>query len=74
MKNHSLSPPSKNSRKQTGIVTVLAGAMLGGTIEPELTLGADFLPGQAPLIDQSVFWKDKGIPPRQMVHDQYFFR
>jgi nucleotide-binding universal stress UspA family protein len=39
-------------------VTVLAGAMLGGTIEPKLTLGADFLPGQAPFIDQSVFWKD----------------
>lgn len=37
---------------------MLAGAMLGGTIEPELTLGADFLPGQAPFIDQSVFWKD----------------
>ena len=36
--------------KKAGIVTVLAGAMLGGTIEPELTLGADFLPGQAPLI------------------------
>lgn len=30
----------------------------GGTIEPKLTLGADFLPGQAPFIDQSVFWKD----------------
>lgn len=44
--------------KKAGIVTVLAGAMLGGTIEPELTLGADFLPGQAPFIDQSVFWKD----------------
>jgi len=44
--------------KKVGIVTVLAGAMLGGTIEPELTLGADFLPGQAPFIDQSVFWKD----------------
>ena len=45
--------------KKAGIVTVLAGAMLGGTIEPELTLGADFLPGQAPFIDQSVFWKDR---------------
>ena len=45
--------------KKVGIVTVLAGAMLGGTIEPELTLGADFLPGQAPFIDQSVFWKDR---------------
>ena len=44
--------------KKAEIVTVLAGAMLGGTIEPELTLGADFLPGQAPFIDQSVFWKD----------------
>lgn len=44
--------------KKAGIVTVLAGAMLGGTIEPELTLGADFLPGQALFIDQSVFWKD----------------
>ena len=44
--------------KKAGIVTVLAGAMLGVTIEPELTLGADFLPGQAPFIDQSVFWKD----------------
>lgn len=44
--------------KKAGIVTVLAVAMLGGTIEPELTLGADFLPGQAPFIDQSVFWKD----------------
>ena len=44
--------------KKAGIVTVLAGAMLGGTIELELTLGADFLPGQAPFIDQSVFWKD----------------
>jgi len=44
--------------KKAGIVTVLAGAMLGGTIEPELTLGADFLPGQTPFIDQSVFWKD----------------
>ena len=44
--------------KKVGIVTVLAGAMLGGTIEPKLTLGADFLPGQAPFIDQSVFWKD----------------
>lgn len=44
--------------KKAGIVTVLAGAMLGGTIEPKLTLGADFLPGQAPFIDQSVFWKD----------------
>lgn len=28
--------------KKAGIVTVLAGAMLGGTIEPKLTLGADF--------------------------------
>ena len=45
--------------KKAGIVTVLAGAMLGGMIEPELTLGADFLPGQAPFIDQSVFWKDR---------------
>ena len=45
--------------KKVGIVTVLAGAMLGGTIEPELILGADFLPGQAPFIDQSVFWKDR---------------
>ena len=45
--------------KKVGIVTVLAGAMLGGTIEPKLTLGADFLPGQAPFIDQSVFWKDR---------------
>ena len=44
--------------KKVGIVTVLVGVMLGGTIEPELTLGADFLPGQAPFIDQSVFWKD----------------
>lgn len=44
--------------KKAGIVTVLAGAMLGGTIEPKLTLGADFLPGQAPFIDQSVFWKN----------------
>lgn len=44
--------------KKDGIVTVLAGAMLRGTIEPKLTLGADFLPGQAPFIDQSVFWKD----------------
>ena len=44
--------------KKVGIVTVLAGAMLGGTIESELTLGADFLSGQAPFIDQSVFWKD----------------
>lgn len=44
--------------KKAGIVTVLAGAMLGGTIEPKLTLGADFLPGQVPFIDQSVFWKD----------------
>ena len=44
--------------KKAGIVTVLAGAMLGGTIEPKLTLGADFLPGHAPFIDQSVFWKD----------------
>lgn len=44
--------------KKAGIVTVLAGAMLRGTIEPKLTLGADFLPGQAPFIDQSVFWKD----------------
>ena len=45
--------------KKAGIVTVLAGAILGGTIEPKLTLGADFLPGQAPFIDQSVFWKDR---------------
>ena len=45
--------------KKAGIVTVLAGAMLGGMIEPELTLGADFLPGQAPFIDQSVLWKDR---------------
>ena len=40
--------------KKAGIVTVLAGAMLGGTIEPELTLGADFLPGQAPFIDHRI--------------------
>lgn len=45
--------------KKTGIVTALAGAMLGGMIEPKLTSGADFLPGQAPFIDQSVFWKDR---------------
>ena len=45
--------------KKVGIVTVLTGVMLGGTIEPKLTLGADFLPGQAPFIDQSVFWKDR---------------
>ena len=45
--------------KKAGIVTVLAGAMLGGMIEPKLTSGADFLPGQAPFIDQSVFWKDR---------------
>ena len=45
--------------KKVGIVTVLAGVMLGGTIEPKLILGADFLPGQAPFIDQSVFWKDR---------------
>lgn len=45
--------------KKVGIVTVLAGAMLRGTIEPKLTLGTDFLPGQAPFIDQSVFWKDR---------------
>ena len=45
--------------KKVGIVTVLVGVMLGGTIEPKLTLGADFLPGQAPFIDQSVFWKDR---------------
>ena len=44
--------------KKVGIVTVLVGVMLGGTIEPKLILGADFLPGQAPFIDQSVFWKD----------------
>ena len=44
--------------KKVGIVTVLTGVMLGGTIEPKLILGADFLPGQAPFIDQSVFWKD----------------
>ena len=42
-----------------GIVTVLVGVMLVGTIEPKLILGADFLPGQAPFIDQSVFWKDR---------------
>ena len=45
--------------KKVGIVTVLAGVMLGGTIEPKMILGADFLPGQAPFIDQSVFWKDR---------------
>ena len=45
--------------KKVGIVTVLTGVMLGGTIEPKLILGADFLPGQAPFIDQSVFWKDR---------------
>ena len=45
--------------KKVGIVTVLAGVMLGGTIEPKPILGADFLPGQAPFIDQSVFWKDR---------------
>lgn len=45
--------------KKVGIVTVLAGVMLGGTIEPKLILGADFLPGQVPFIDQSVFWKDR---------------
>lgn len=45
--------------KKVGIVTVLVGVMLGGTIEPKLILGADFLPGQAPFIDQSVFWKDR---------------
>ena len=44
--------------KKVGIVTVLTGVMLGGTIEPKLILGADFLPGQAPFIDQSVFWKN----------------
>ena len=45
--------------KKVGIVTVLVGVMLGGPIEPKLILGADFLPGQAPFIDQSVFWKDR---------------
>ena len=45
--------------KKAGIVTVLAGAMLRGTIEPKLILGADFLSGQVPFIDQSVFWKDR---------------
>ena len=45
--------------KKVGIVTVLVGVMLGGTIEPKLILGADFLPGQVPFIDQSVFWKDR---------------
>ena len=45
--------------KKVGIVTVLVGVMLGGTIEPKLILGADFLPGQEPFIDQSVFWKDR---------------
>lgn len=45
--------------KKVGIVTVLVGVMLGGTIEPKPILGADFLPGQAPFIDQSVFWKDR---------------
>ena len=45
--------------KKVGIVTVLTGVMLGGTIEPKPILGADFLPGQAPFIDQSVFWKDR---------------
>ena len=45
--------------EEVGIVTVLVGVMLGGTIEPKLILGADFLPGQAPFIDQSVFWKDR---------------
>lgn len=45
--------------KKVGIVTVLTGVMLGRTIEPKLILGADFLPGQVPFIDQSVFWKDR---------------
>ena len=45
--------------KKAGIVTVLTGVMLGGTIEPKLILGADFLSGQVPFIDQSVFWKDR---------------
>ena len=45
--------------KKVGIVTVLTGVMFGGTIEPKLILGADFLPGQVPFIDQSVFWKDR---------------
>ncbi|WP_270483585.1 DUF7507 domain-containing protein [Blautia massiliensis (ex Durand et al. 2017)] len=45
--------------QKVGIVTVLTGVMLGGTIEPKLILGADFLPGQVPFIDQSVFWKDR---------------
>ena len=45
--------------KKVGIVTVLTGVMLGGTIEPKLILGADFLSGQVPFIDQSVFWKDR---------------
>ena len=45
--------------KKVGIVTVLTGVMLGGTIEPKLILGADFLPGQVPFIDQCVFWKDR---------------
>ena len=45
--------------KKVGIVTGLVGVMLVGPIEPKLILGADFLPGQAPFIDQSVFWKDR---------------
>ena len=45
--------------QKVGIVTVLTGVMLGGTIEPKLILGADFLPGPVPFIDQSVFWKDR---------------
>ena len=45
--------------KKVGIVTVLTGVMLGGTIGPKLILGADFLSGQVPFIDQSVFWKDR---------------
>ena len=45
--------------KKVGIVTVLTGVMLGGTIEPKLILGADFLSGQVPFIDQSVFWKER---------------
>lgn len=45
--------------KKTGIVTALTGAVLSGAIQPQLVSGADFLPGQVPFIDQSVFWKDQ---------------
>ena len=45
--------------KKTGIVTALTGAVLSGVIQPQLVSGADFLPGQVPFIDQSVFWKDQ---------------